>query len=182
MRSPRTQHSTSTSGSNRRVPPPRGSSSPAHLGPPPSSCSSPFGLSLLRGVSSRRGAPPEDPRFPWIRSPFFWSYVFVTVLVYARDVRPGGRPDVFSRPRLRTTSSLLLHSSILLIPTRSSCASMVWTDTAFGASGCSRTGLCGLVATHFGCPHRVSVSWMIFQLTTRGGAGSDSSGIQTAEP
>ena len=88
-----------------------------------------------------------------------------------------GRPDVFSRPRLRTTSSPLLHSSILLIPTRSSCASMVWTDTAFGASGCSRTGLCGLVATHFGCPHCVSVSWIIFELTTRGGAGSDSSGI-----
>ena len=31
---PRTQHSTSTSGSNRRVPPPRGSSSPAPLGHP----------------------------------------------------------------------------------------------------------------------------------------------------
>ena len=34
MRSLRAQHSTSTSGSNRRVPPPRGSSSQAHLGPP----------------------------------------------------------------------------------------------------------------------------------------------------
>ena len=34
VRSFRTQHSTSTSGSNRRDPPPRGSSSPAHLGPP----------------------------------------------------------------------------------------------------------------------------------------------------
>ena len=31
---PRTQLSTSTSGSNRRVPPPRGSSSPVHLGHP----------------------------------------------------------------------------------------------------------------------------------------------------
>ena len=30
----RTRHSTSTSGSNRRVPPPRGSSSPVHLGHP----------------------------------------------------------------------------------------------------------------------------------------------------
>ena len=32
---------------------------------------------------------PADPRFLWVRSPFFWSYVFITVLVYARDVRPG---------------------------------------------------------------------------------------------
>ena len=46
-----------------------------------------------------------------------------------------GRPDVFSWPRLRTTSSPLLHSSILLISTRSSCASMVWSDTVFGVPG-----------------------------------------------
>ena len=32
VRALRAQHSTSTSGSNRRVPPPRGSSSPVHLG------------------------------------------------------------------------------------------------------------------------------------------------------
>ena len=72
-----------------------------------------------------------------------------------------GRPDVFSWPRLCTTSSPLLHSPILLISTRSSCASMVWTDTVFGVvrlaahfevrrrfSGCMRTGLCGLASAH----------------------------------
>ena len=45
-----------------------------------------------------------------------------------------GRPDVFSWPRLCTTSSPLLHSSILLISTSSSRASMVWTDTVFGVA------------------------------------------------
>ena len=45
-----------------------------------------------------------------------------------------GRPDVFSWPRLCTTSSPLLHRSILLIPTSSSRASMVWTDTVFGVA------------------------------------------------
>ena len=97
-------------------------------------------------------------------------------LVLRSHFQPG-RPDVFSWPRLRTTSSPLLHSSILLIPTRSSCASMVWTDTVFGVSGCSRTGLCGLVAAHFGCPRCISVSWIMFQITSRGGADSDSSGV-----
>ena len=43
-----------------------------------------------------------------------------------------GRPDVFSWPRLRTTSSSLQESSILLISTSSSRASMVWTDTVSG--------------------------------------------------
>ena len=66
------------------------------------------------------------------------------------------RPDVFSWPRLRTTSSPLLHSSILLYPTCSTRASMLWTVTAFGVGGRSRTGLCGLVATHLGCTHCVS--------------------------
>ena len=212
MRSLRTQHSTSTSGSNRRVPPPRGSSSPAHLGPHilPALALRPFSLtrrfltprcaacgstflvdplSLLRVLrllslnSSMRAMyvqgggrmcfPVRDCRC----LPVSHCICHRSCPVVPRSLCLLGRPDVFSRPRLRTTSSPLLHSSILLIPTRSSCASMVWTDTAFGASGCSRTGLCGLVATHFGCPHCVSVSWIIFQLTTRGGAGSDSSGI-----
>ena len=166
MRSFRTQHSTSTSGSNRRVPPRRGSSSPAHLGPP---LLPPLvvWVSLVRGVSSHRGAPPADPRFLWIRSPFFWSYVFFPELVYAREVPPRGRSDVFSRPRLPTfsqnrivyfialarlfcgaffyrggrtrfprsrlctTSSSLLHSTILLISTRSSCASVAWGEHSF---------------------------------------------------
>ena len=101
-----------------------------------------------------------------------------------------GRPDVFSWPRLRTTSSPLLHSSILLISTRSSCASMVWSDTVFGVSGCSRTGLCGFVSTHFGCPRCMSVSWIFKERSgphldalpgrvqsSTAAAGSDSSGI-----
>ena len=71
------------------------------------------------------------------------------------------RPDVFSWPRLRTASSPLLHSSILLLPTCSTRASMLWTVTVFGFGGLSRTGLCGLVATHHGVyPLRV-VSWRI---------------------
>ena len=54
---------------------------------------------------------------------------------------------------------------------------MLWTDTAFGAGGRSRTGLCGLVATHV-CmfPLRV-VSWSIPSHKKRGGADSDSSGV-----
>ena len=97
--------------------------------------------------------------------------------VVPRSLCLFGRPDVFSWPRLRTTSSPLLHSSILLIPTSSSCASMLWTDTAFGVGGRSRTGLCGLVATHHGCPHCMSVSWIIFHFIKGRGAGSDSSGV-----
>ena len=81
--------------------------------------------------------------------------------------RAAGR---VSRPRLRTTSNPQLYSSILLIPTRSSCASRVWTDTVFGVSGCSRTGLCGFVSTHFGCPRCMSVSW-IFPDHIRGLSG-----------
>ena len=73
-----------------------------------------------------------------------------------------GRPDVFSWPRLCTTSSPLLHSSILLISTRSSCASTAWMDTVFGVvrlaahfearrrfSGCMRTGLCDLASSRW---------------------------------
>ena len=81
--------------------------------------------------------------------------------------RAAGR---VSWPRLRAPSSSLLHSSILLIPSSSSCASMVWTDTVFGVSGCSRTGLCGFVSTHFGCPRCMSVSW-IFTDHIRGRSG-----------
>ena len=48
--------------------------------------------------------------------------------------------------------------------------SMVWTDTVFGVSECSRTGLCGFVATHFGCPRCMSASW-IFPDHIRGRSG-----------
>ena len=75
----------------------------------------PFGLSLLRGVSSCRGAPPADLRFLWIRSPFFWSYVFFPEFVYARGVPARGRSDVFSRPRLPVSSSIVFHTSSLLL-------------------------------------------------------------------
>ena len=46
----------------------------------------PFGLSHLRGVSSRRGPPPADPRFLWVRSPFFSLYVILLVAAYLREV------------------------------------------------------------------------------------------------
>ena len=175
----RTQHSTSTSGSNRRVPPPRGSSSPAHLGHSLSSASSRFGLSFLY-----EAFPHAEERRLRIRAsygsalPSSGPTSSFTAFVYAREVpvQGGGRmcfpvrdmpvssqnriaychrscsarsaepfcipgrPDVFSWPRLRTTSSPLLHSSILLISSRSSCASMVWSDTAFRVGpGRSRT-------------------------------------------
>ena len=71
--------------------------------------------------------------------------------------RAAGR---VSRPRLRMTSNPLLHSSILLNPTSSSSASRMWTDTVFGVSGCSCTGLCGFASTHSGCPRCMSVSWI----------------------
>ena len=41
-----------------------------------------------------------DPRFLWIRSPFFWSYVFFPEFVYAREVPARERTDVLSRPRM----------------------------------------------------------------------------------
>ena len=99
----------------------------------------------------------------WIRLRF--------CLAVPRSLCLLGRPDVFSWPRLRTSSSPLLHSSILSFPICSYCASMLWTDTAFGVGGRSRTGLCGLVATHVGCPHCVSVSWIIFHLIKRERSG-----------
>ena len=80
----------------------------------PSSCSSPSAFLSYEAYPSRRGALPADPRFLWVRSPFFWSYVFVTVLVYARDVRLGERTDVLSRPRLSVPSGIALHMSSLL--------------------------------------------------------------------
>ena len=58
-----TQHSTSTAGSNRRVPPPRGSSSQVHLGHPLPPALAVW-VSLVRGVSSRRGAAACGSTFP----------------------------------------------------------------------------------------------------------------------
>ena len=109
----RTQHSTSTSGSNRRVPPPWGSSSPAPLGHPllPPLAVRPF--SLMRRFLTPRCAACGSTLL-WIRSPFFWSYDFLPVLVYARDVHVQGRTDVLSRPRLLVSSSIALHMSSLL--------------------------------------------------------------------
>ena len=91
MRSFRTQHSTSTSGSNWRVPPPRGFRLAALLyGLPYFGSSS---LSSVRGFYSSRGLPPADPA--GIRPPFFIKYVFIVEFSYTRGERQPGRPDVF---------------------------------------------------------------------------------------
>ena len=114
---------------------------------PPSSCSSWFGVSFVRGVSSRRGAPPADPRScgsalpssastsSFLSLPMRKFYLFGggRMSLPVRDCRwlPGshsispricpvvprsrfapGRPDVFSWPGLRTSSTPLLHSSL----------------------------------------------------------------------
>ena len=71
----------------------------------------PFGLSPSRGVSSCRGAPPADPRFLWIRSPFFWSYVlFLSSFMCVKYLLGGGRtcfPDRDCRCRPVSRSILL---------------------------------------------------------------------------
>ena len=181
----RTQHSTSTSGSNRRVPPPRGSSSPVHLGHPllpplavwpiflyevfphaegrcprihvlwgsafPSCGSTASSLCLSIRVryvygGGRMCFPVRDG---WCLQVSHWIRLRFCPAV-PRSLCLLGRPDVLSWPRLRTSSSPLLHSSILSFPICSYCASMLWTDTAFGVGGRSSTGLCGLVTTHVG--------------------------------
>ena len=107
-------HSTSASGPNRRVPPPRGSSSQAPLGHPLLPALALLASSLLRGVSSRRGAPPADPRFLWVRSPFFGFYVILLEIARARVLPVRGRTDVFSRPRRQVSSGIAFGISSLL--------------------------------------------------------------------
>ena len=110
MRTFRTQHSTSTSGSNRRVPPPRGLRLASPSRASPSSCSSPSAflsyeafphaeVRRLRIHVSCGSALPSS------------GSTASSLLVYARDVRPGGRTDVLSRSRLPVSSSIALHMS-----------------------------------------------------------------------
>ena len=81
--------STSTSGSNRRVPPPRGFLLAAHprAFPSGSTC-----RSLVPPV--RRQLMPRfaacGPVFGWVRSPFFVGYFFLVQPAYLRGVRPSG--------------------------------------------------------------------------------------------
>ena len=109
-----------------------------------------------------------------------------------------------SRARLRTTSSPLLHSTILLFATKSRCASMAWGSTVYGVAGLviyfEGQKVVQWVLAHWlvlSCIHSleptktsqatpgVSVArlfpWVFSQLTSRGGAGSDSSGIQSSQ-
>ena len=51
-----------------------------------------------------------------------------------RSLFLSGRPDEFSQSRLSTSTSPLLHSTILLISTRSSCASVAWGSTVYGVA------------------------------------------------
>ena len=147
----RTQHSTSTSGSNRRVPPPRGSSSPVHLGHPLLPPLAVWLIFLYEAFPHAEGRCPRIHVFCGSAFPSCGSTASSLCLsirvryehgggrmcfpvrdgwclqvshcirlrscpVVPRSLCLFGRPDVFSWPRLRTTSSLLLHRSILLIP------------------------------------------------------------------
>ena len=144
MRSLRTQHSTSTSGSNRRVPPPRGSSSPAPLGHPllPPLPVRPFSLTrrfLMPRSAACGSALPVDPLslllvfrllscvrlcacFPdrdCRRLPESLCIFHRSCSLVLRSLFLPGRPDVFSRSRLSGTSSPLLSSPTLLLVTSS---------------------------------------------------------------
>ena len=100
--------STSTTGSARRVPPPRGSLLAARLWASPSGSSS-RSLFLTRGYTSCRGWPPADPFLAWVRSPFFIGYFFCVQFVFPRGVWVPGQTDVLSR--LRSTSPTAIVSS-----------------------------------------------------------------------
>ena len=108
-----TQHSTSTSGSNRRVPPPRGSSSQVHLGHPLPPALAVWGFSCTRRLLTPRCAACGST-FPVVRSPFFGFYVILLVVAYLREVCVRGRTDVFSRPRLLVSSRIALDTTSFL--------------------------------------------------------------------
>ena len=156
-------HSTSASGPSRRVPPPRGLPPRQSISDNPFFLLYLFGFPLVRGVSSRRGAPPADPRssgsaFPTRTSTTSFScssmramymyrggrmcfpvrdsgdfmhriaYVITLDPFVPRSRLAPGRPDVFSRSRLTTTSSPLLSSPTLLLVTSSrSTGRFLWT-------------------------------------------------------
>ena len=71
-----------------------------------------------------------------------------------RSLFLSGRPDEFSQSRLSTSTSPLLHSTILLISTSSSCASVAWMEHclrggdighSFRSSKGGSVGACALV-------------------------------------
>ena len=81
-------------GSNRRVPPPRGSLLAARPWAIPSGSSS---CSLV--LPTRRHLMPRSaacgPVFGWVRSPFFVGYFFLVQFAYVRGVRLPGQTDAF---------------------------------------------------------------------------------------
>ena len=97
--------STSTSGSNWRVPPPRG------FPPRCPSLGIPFCFRKLFFGFSYEAIPHAEVRCPlavhvWVRSAFFIGYFFVVVFACPRGVFLPGQTDVLSR--LRSTSSLAI--------------------------------------------------------------------------
>ena len=94
----------------RREGPPRKS----RLGHPLLPASSCLAFLTVRGASSRRGPPPADPRFLWVRSPFFSLYVILLVAAYLREVSVRGQTDVFSRLRRLVSSRIVLNTTSFL--------------------------------------------------------------------
>ena len=99
---------TSTSGSNTRVPPPRGSLLAARPWATPSGSS---GCSPLtwRHLMPRFAA--CGPAFGWVRSPFFIVYFFLLLFAYPRGGFLPGRPDVFPG-----RGQVLLHNLFWICP------------------------------------------------------------------
>ena len=159
MRALSTLHSTSTSGSNRRVPPPRGSSSPAPLGHPLLPALALRLLSLTRRILTPRCAAcgstfPVGPlSLLLVLRLHHCARLCARCTSRGADgcVSPSAIAGVFWN-RIRylfafdrlfrgvfsyrsTTSSPLLSSPTLLMITSSSRARMVSTDTFRGGSG-----------------------------------------------
>ena len=86
--------------------------SPSRASPSSASSCTAFIFSMRRILTPRCAA--CGSTLLWIRFPFFWSYVFVPVLVQAREVPVQGRTDVLSRPRLPVSSSIVFDISSLL--------------------------------------------------------------------
>ena len=138
-----TQHSTSTSGSNRRVPPPRGSSSPVHLGHPLLPALAVWGFSCTRRLLMPRCAACGSTLL-WVRSPFFDFYVILLESAYALVLPVRERTDVLSRPRLPVASRIAFGISSFL-------------------SGCSAESFCTRAAGRVSRPRlRTSSSSLLY--------------------